>query len=449
MAITVAEVQATLHDLFNDTARQLAKDTQFCLRERLLTGPVFAKTLVFSLLEKPNSSLEDFADFAAEHLDVAVSAKAFEERFTAHAASFLCALFLDAFNRSFTTQPALLPLLRRFHGVYVRDATLIHLPDCLAELFPGRTGRDGQRSAALKLVLEMEVGTGLFTEAEILSGLDNEKTAQIAGKPLPAGSLLLEDMGFLAGERLHEYVSQGVYVLTRVPAWTAFFEPKGKGFRRLDLLKWLRRAVGDRLERSVCVFHQQKLQLRLLAVRVPQEVAEQRRQQVRRDAKKRGRPVSQRKLDLCEWHILLTNAPETLLTVNNACAVRRVRWQVELVFKVFKSEGGIEKTQARNRWRVLAELFGKLLAQVVQHWGLLCAGYVMLRHSARRLARQVRRRAGSLLRALGSVRRLSRLLGQLKRELRRCQIQKRKKQPSTFDRLVALDDEVTWLDQVA
>jgi hypothetical protein len=449
MSISVAELQATLHDLFNDTARQLALDTAFCRRQRLLTGPVFAKAVVFSLLAKPTSSLEDYADFAAEHLDVSVTPKAFDERFTEAACDFLRQLFLDAFNRSFTARPAPLPLLRHFNGVYLRDATLIHLPDCLAGPFPGRTGRRGRRSAAVKLVVEMEVSTGLLTEAEVLRGLDNEKTSAVAGKPLPAGALLLEDMGFLAGERLQDYVDQGVYVLTRVPAWTAFFERQGRRFGRLDVLKWLRRAAGDRLERPVYVFHEQKLALRLLAVRVPPGVAERRRAAVRQEARGRGRPVSQRKLDLCEWNVLLTNAPAALLSAGNACEVRRVRWQVELLFKVFKSEGGIDKTQARDRWRVLTELFGKLLALVVQHWGLLCAGYVVLRHSGRRLARRVRRRVGSLLRSLASEPRLSRLVRRLRQDLSRCRIQKRRKQPSTFDRLAALDEEFACLEQAA
>jgi PAS domain S-box-containing protein len=127
MTLSVAELHAVLHDLFNDTARQIASDTEFCRRQRLLTGPAFAKA-VFSLLEKPDSSLEDFADFAFRNLEVFVTPKAFEERFTRAAASFLRDLFLEAFNRSFTARPALLPLLRRFNGVFLRDATLISLP---------------------------------------------------------------------------------------------------------------------------------------------------------------------------------------------------------------------------------------------------------------------------------------------------------------------------------
>jgi Transposase DDE domain len=451
MSVSVAELHTVLHDLFNDTARRLAKDTGFCRRQRALTGPVFAKTLVFGLLAKPNSTLEDLADFAAQHLDTFVTPKAFEERFHESAACFLLQLFEESFQRCFTAHPAVLPLLRRFNGVYVRDATLVSLPACLAGLFPGRVGRDGRPSAALKLVWELEVSTGQFTDASVLPALDNEKTSEVAAKPLPAGSLLLEDMGFLCGERLQSYVEQGVYVLTRVPAWTAFFEKKAAsaGFKRLDLLKWLRRAKGDCVQRRVYVFHKQKLALRLLAVRLPEKEAEERRERVRQEAKKHGRPVSQRKLDLCEWNVLVTNAPGSLLRAYNAWEVRRVRWQIELVFKLFKSEGGIEQTQARNRWRVLAELFAKLLAMMVQQWLLLSAGYVMLRHSARRASRRVRQRCGGLLRALGSVAELSRQIDGLSREMRRCSIKKRHKQPSTFDRLAALDAEFRQLDLAA
>jgi hypothetical protein len=158
-------------------------------------------------------------------------------------------------------------------------------------------------------------------------------------------------MGFLEGERLQEYVLQGVYFLTRVPAWTALFEeaPGAKGYRRPDAVRWLRRAEGWHLQRRVHVFHKQKLALRLLAVRVPQEVAEQRRERARREAKEKGRPVSQKKLDMCEWNVLVTNAPAGLISASDGWQIRRVRWQVELVFRVFKSEGGIERTQARSR----------------------------------------------------------------------------------------------------
>ena len=52
---------------------------------------------------------------------------------------------------------------------------------------------------------------------------------------------------------------------------------------------------------------------------------------------------------------------------------------------------------------------------------LLAAGYVMLRHSARRASRRVRRRAARLLRALGGVAELTAEVTRLSRVLQqRC-----------------------------
>jgi Transposase DDE domain len=442
MPLNVAELQPVLYDLFNDTADQLARESGFCRRARKLTGSVFAQTLVFSFLENPDATLDDFADTAADSLNVSATPQAFDKRFTPAAADFLRDLFFDAFNRSFNSLKAsLLPVLRRFCGVFLRDATLVGLPPCLAALFPGRGGRHvphGQAAAA-KLVFEAEVTTGELTEVSVLAGLDNEKTAEVAGKPLPKGALLLEDMGFFSGNRLQDYMDQGVYVLSRVPAWTAFFDEKG---RRLDLLKELRGVKGHYLDRPIRILHNSKLEVRLLAVRVPEQEAEERRERVRREAKQRGRPVSQKKLDLCEWNLLVTNAPAKLVGRWEAHGLRRVRWQIELVFKVFKSEGKIDETRSKCPHRVLCELYAKLLGMVVQQWALLAAGYVMLRHSARRAARRVRQRAKQLLQALGSAEKLLGEVLRLARVLhRRCRIKRRKATPSTLDCLMALDPE--------
>ena len=442
MTLSLTELHPVLHDLLHDTADQLAWQTGFCRRRRKLTGTAFAQTLVFSLLDNPAATLDDFADNAAAQLATAVSPQAFDQRFTQAAACFMQELFLEAFNRSFdTVRPAVLPLLRRFTAVYLRDATLVRLPAALAEYFPGRGGRHAAhgRAAAVKLVFEAEVTSGLLTDVSLLAGLDNDKAAEVASNPVPVGALLLEDMGFLSGTRLQHYINAGVYVVTPIPAWSAVFADNG---RRLDLVKELRKAKGWRYERRVLILHEHKVAVRLLAVRVADDECRRRQQRVRREAHKRGRPVSQKKLDLCEWDILVTNAPPELLGVAEAGAVRRVRWQIELVFKVFKSEGRIDETRSQQRWRVLCELYAKLLAMVVQQWLLLAAGYQLLRHSARRAARRVRRQAFTVWAGLAEVAVLRGVVAWLAAVLeRRCRICPRRLAPSTLDRLRELDPE--------
>lgn len=439
MSLSVAELQPALHEIFHGTADALARETGFCQRARKLTGSVFAKSLVFSLLKRPDSTLEDFACMA-EQLGVTVTPQAFDERFGPAAAELLHDLFLQAFQRCFSSlRPALLPLLRRFHGVYLRDATLVSLPSSLAELLPGRSSLHVPAgcAAALKLVFECEVSTGSLTGCSLLAGLSNEKTAAVAHGPLPAGALVLEDMGFFSGARLQEYIDQGVYVVTRIPAWTVLFDEKGKS---IDLLKQLRKAKGFKYERQVQILHGHKLKVRLVAVRLPEEQAEKRRERVRQEARDRGRKVSVKKLQLCEWNIVVTNAPRELLSAEEACLVRRVRWQVELIFKVFKSEGRIDESRSGDCWRVLCELFAKLLGMVVQNWALLAAGYVMLKHSAHRAARRVRELAQKLMKRLGKLKKFARAIARLAVALhRRCAVVSRAGEPATLDRLRACD----------
>ena len=77
-----------------------------------------------------------------------------------------------------------------------------------------------------------------------------------------------------------------------------------------------------------------KLPVRLLAERVPEAVARKRQQRLRRRASKKGRPVSVEGLELCRWEVLITNVPQKLLSLREAQVLRRLRWQLELVFKV-------------------------------------------------------------------------------------------------------------------
>ncbi len=77
----------------------------------------------------------------------------------------------------------------------------------------------------------------------------------------------------------------------------------------------------------------------------------------------------------------MTNAPREGLGASAGWEQRRVRWQVELASRVFKGEGGIERAQARNRWRVPREPYARRLAMAVPRWVLLAAGHRQRRHS--------------------------------------------------------------------
>jgi hypothetical protein len=193
----------------------------------------------------------------------------------------------------------------------------------------------------------------------------------------------------------------------------------------------LRSLHGSRLDLADEVGTEARLPCGLLAVHVPETVAERRR--VRREATRHGRGARPERLELCSWNVLVTNVPAPLLGLDEAWSLRRLRWQIELLFKVWKSEGRLDETRGERTWRVVCEAYAKLLGQVMQHWVSLVGAGSPLASSPRRAARVVRSAALRLARAVREVGRLvARLVG-VGRILRRlCKVRRRRGRPGAL-----------------
>jgi hypothetical protein len=436
MSTTVTYVCHALQDLFTTVADQAARDTGFLRRQRKVTGATFVQTVTFGWLDNPQAALDDLCELAGT-LDLDLSCQALDQRFTPQAVALVQAVLTEALQRTFTATAAPLHLLSRFNGTYVFDSSTVSLPASLAALFPG-CGGSGQDdgAAACKLHLCLELSGGGLEELTLTDGRTNDLECPLAHRPLPEGALRLTDLGFYDLTLLQRYSAEGVFWISRLHPGTRLYDADG---RKYKLLEFLRAQPEPRIDTWVQL-GAQGVAARLLAVRVPEEVANRRRQKVRQRARKRGQGVSVERLALCDWDLLITNVPAEKLTLAEVWAVRGVRWQVELLFKVWKSEGRLDETRARKPYRVLCELLAKLLALVVQHWLLLVCGGSSLVCSQRRGARRVRRLACWLLWGLAEVGELARVLERLRRLLARCRVGRRRGAPATYQRLLDPSD---------
>jgi len=118
---------------------------------------------------------------------------------------------------------------------------------------------------------------------------------------LPAGSLSIADVGYVSWARTVARRAEGSYTLTRAPARTMFWTPEGK---RWELEKHLPQRVGQTNQCWVRVADQYRYLMRLLMIRVPKEVAQQRRAALVADAARRQREVSTKALHLADWTLL-------------------------------------------------------------------------------------------------------------------------------------------------
>jgi len=255
---------------------------------------------------------------------------------------------------------------------------------------------------------------------------------------LAPGALYLADLGYFSLERLRQIDQQDAFFLLRLKAQTAVFDANG---RRWDDVTALLAKEGDVIDLPVTLGVTQRLPVRLLAVRVPQEVADQRRRKLRAAAREKGQAVSERRLALAGWTILITNASPEELSVAEAVVVARARWQIELLFKLWKSHGRIDESRSAKPWRVLCDVYAKLLAMVVQHWVTLISLWDYPDRSLVKAAQTVQKYALQLATNLWHHGRTEETLELIARCLKRgCRINRRKTHPNTYQLLLAVTE---------
>jgi hypothetical protein len=429
MISNITLLAGVLQTLFVTDAKDLARTTKMVKRERKLTGPVFAQTLVFGWLAKPDATLEELADFAFA-CGTDVSFQAIDQRITANAIDFTEQLLCRALEYCCCVNSDVLPLLDRFEGVYTVDTSDIKLPDSMALEFPGLGGsgpQDGLAGCAVQVCLEL-TGQGIV-DLQLGSARTHELAYELAHTGLPVGALRLADLGFFSLDMLDSYDQEGVYYISR---WKPHMTLQDEQGRKFELAEYLRQQGGVQLDRWVYAGNQ-RVRARLVAVRLSEEAAARRRQKLLARKKGKGKKASLAMLSMCEWDVTITNVPAGKLSVDEVISLRRLRWQIELLFKTFKSVGGLEHLAGHRRERVLVELFAKLLGQVVQSWQLLVGCGSPVRWSWYRAAKRQRRWWQAVVLLLGHGPALACWLDSVARRLRRsARKQTRQKHPASF-----------------
>jgi Transposase DDE domain len=439
---TVPQLAQTLQSVFTSTADAAARATGFVQRRSKLTGAAFVQALVFGWLANPHASLAALAQVAAL-VGVAISPQGLDQRCGEAAAAFLEEVLAAAVQAVIAAEPVAIPLLQRFSAVVVLDCSTIVLPDALGLCWPGCGGSSATHTqAALKLGVRFDLCSGALRGPLLYDGRTHESTTPLQRAPLPAGALRRADLGFFDLDVLAQLGAQGGYWLSRLHFGTAVYDAQG---RRWEVLALLAAQGTAPVNLSIALGMQQRLPARLLAVRVPQEVANQRRRRLRATARDRGRTPSAARLAWADWTLLVTNVPPAMLSLREALVLARARWQIELLFKLWKSHGHIDESRSGKPWRVLCEVYAKLLAMVVQHWLLLTGCWAYPDRSLVKAAQTVRLHALHLASALPCSTALIVVITLIHRCLAAgCRLNRRKKKPNTYQLL--LDPTLAGLD---
>lgn len=425
---TITQVGQAIQKMLGPVSDELAVETNFTQRKSKITGSVFMQALVFSSLEDPDWRYSNLVA-GAMNAGVSVTKQAMEQRFTPASAALAQRVLERAVETVIETEAIALPLLERFQGVYIRDSSTITLPQEMDGVWPGVGGSLGS-TAGVKLHTRLEVCSGRLAGPILAPAREHDQASPFQGEALPAGALRMGDLGFFSLKQFTEDTRKGVYWLTRYRSGTCIYDPQGQ---RMDLLTWLSKLGGDQAECRVQIGKTQQLPCRLLVERVPPSVAEKRKRKLREYARKKQTPLTTELLALANWTLILTNVPPRLLSLPEALVLLRVRWQIELLFKRWKSLFKVDEWRSQNIWRIMTELFAKLLGAVITQWIQLSAMNQVLHPSFWKAALVVRKFASCLAISFSFLFALERCLALIAAHFRAyCYLDSRSSRPSLF-----------------
>ena len=129
----------------------------------------------------------------------------------------------------------------------------------------------------------------------------------------------------------------------------------------VDLAHWLTTVEGQLLERSIFLGEKERVASRLIASRVPEAIVNARRRNARKKAQKKGYPPSKAHLTLLAWNLFITNVPPSIWTTDTIGKVYPIRWQIELIFKSWKSYLHLAAITTKKEDPTLCYLYGRML----------------------------------------------------------------------------------------
>lgn len=358
----------------------LAKDTSFSQRSSPFQGKdLVALCGLLSQSVVTDTLFQLCANLEAES-GISRTPQALNERFNSKAVSFLKNVFHSLLRAQ--TPEVLLPFLAEnspFSRIRLLDATSFLIPETFREIFQGSGGT--RHTAGVKIQLEYDLLSGQFLNVDVGPEKGNDKTYGVTcSSTIQKRNLCLRDLGYFDLEELDHLEVQEAYYVFRVKVNTSLFIKndtpevfystgeikKHSNFTRVELEPFLTELKpGQTIELpKVYCGRSKRLGARLVIHRLTENQEKSRMLQVEKLTKKR-KPLSEKSKRLKGLNIYVTNLPADEIPTELIHDLYSLRWQVEIMFKTWKSIFKINKTKKVKIERLECHLYGQLIALLV------------------------------------------------------------------------------------
>lgn len=249
-------------------------------------------------------------------------------------------------------------LFEPFGQTLLGDSTNLKLPQVLSDLYPGNTSR-GEQKAVARIQSIINIKTMKFSHLELCAFTDNDQSA--SGNILShvqKGDLVIRDLGYFAIATFKELIDKEVYFLSRLKFGVTISDEKGNIISLKSLMR-----TGKPIDRWVYIGSKKKIRVRLVMIPLPAAQAAEKRRKARQDRDKRLNH-SKEYYQWLGYNVFITTVEDTIWSYAEVAKAYQVRWQIEIIFKSWKSGFHFQKIlheKCTNAYRVGVTIYLLLL----------------------------------------------------------------------------------------
>ena len=338
---------------------ELARETGFMKRKRQMTPEAFLTLCVLQAQPGGRSSLGRMCSHLHLKNNLSISEEGLNQRFSPNAVCFLKELLCRLAQARFLGREQSLLSRCSFSRIRVLDSTAFSLPMQFSEGYAGPT------SSGVKVQWEYDLLSGDFLYGAVREGKENDASYAkgTMGNILP-NDLFIRDLDYFSTKFLKEADQCGAFYVTRFKSNMKIYRKENDVFHEIDPVQLGEKLLPGKsmevLDIYLGVEHQYVPRLSIHCLTEEQAISRQRKQKWVQ--KKKGKALTSRTLQKQAYNDLFTNIPQEEISPQDLYLLYSLRWQVEIIFKTWKSHFHLDKVKTMKKEGFECHLYGTLIA---------------------------------------------------------------------------------------